>query len=148
MLWAKCNTTFLRLLRVGEITVPSQVAFDDLIHLSPGDISVDSQSNASTLWFTIKQQIGVKLCLARSHSVVCPVKPFSHIWQSSWQSKEAPQDHCSSYPMAATCLDPLLSATLTQASLDDSNYNANNFHIGAVISQESGHLRNLHPSVG
>jgi len=62
------------------MTVPSQTAFDDSMHLSLGDISVDNQTNPSTIWLTIKQsktdpiRIGVKLCLARTHLVVCPVK--------------------------------------------------------------------------
>jgi len=55
MLWAACCTAFFGFLRVGEMTVPNQESFDNSMHLSLRDISVDSRSNPTTIWLTIKQ---------------------------------------------------------------------------------------------
>ena len=143
LLWAACNMAFFGFLRVGEMTVPSQTAFDDSVHLSLEDISVDNRSNPSTIWLTIKQsktdpfRIGVKLCLARTHSVVCPVKailPYLAIRGSSPGPLFIFSD--GSY-LTRPRFKALLSATLTQAGLDDSNYNTHSFRIGAATSAKS-----------
>jgi len=79
MLWAAYCAAFFGFLRVGEMTLPNQESFDDSVHLSLRGISVDSRSNTTTIWLTVKQSktdpfsAGVKLCLTRAESIVCPV---------------------------------------------------------------------------
>jgi len=65
---------------VGEMTVPTQHAYNDSIHLSLEDVTLDSRLTPTLVWLTIKQSKtdlfckGALLCLGLSSSVVCPVK--------------------------------------------------------------------------
>jgi len=113
------------------------------VHLSLGHISVDNRLNTSTIWFTIKQsktdqfRIGVKLCLARTHSMVSPVKailPYLAIRGGSPGPLFIFSD--GSY-LTRPRFKALLSATLIQAGLDDSNYNTHSFSIGAATSAKN-----------
>ena len=80
MLWAACCTAIFGFLRVGETTIPSSDAFNSAVHLSLGDIALDSRTTPTIIWVTIKQSKtdpfhkGVRLCLDRTESVVCPIK--------------------------------------------------------------------------
>ena len=44
MLWAACCTAYFGFLRVGEMTVPSLDAYDPSVHLSLGDVALDSRT--------------------------------------------------------------------------------------------------------
>jgi len=80
MLWAACCTAFFGFLRVGEMTVPTQKAFNGTIHLSLQDVALDSRSTPTIVWLTIKQsktnpfRKRARLCLGLTDSIVCPVK--------------------------------------------------------------------------
>ena len=54
MLWAACCLAFFGFLRAGELTVPSDSAFDPSMHLSWGDLAVDSQDNPTVLSVRLK----------------------------------------------------------------------------------------------
>ncbi len=43
MLWAAATTCFFGFFRAGEITVASATAYDPVVHLSWGTVSVDMQ---------------------------------------------------------------------------------------------------------
>ena len=49
MLWAACCLAFFGFLRAGELTVPSEAAFDDAVHLTRDDLAVDNPRNPSVL---------------------------------------------------------------------------------------------------
>ena len=55
MLWAACCLCFFAFLRAGEMSVPSDKAYDSAVHLSMGEITVDDPSNPSMLKIKIKQ---------------------------------------------------------------------------------------------
>jgi len=80
MLWAACCTAFFGFLRVGEMTIPTQHAYNDSIHLSLEDVALDNRLTPTVVWLTIKQSKtdpfhkGAQLCLGLIGSVVCPVK--------------------------------------------------------------------------
>ncbi len=42
MLWAAATTCFFGFFRASEITVTSALAYDPIVHLSCGNVSVDS----------------------------------------------------------------------------------------------------------
>ena len=62
------------------MTTPSRDAYDSSVHLSLGDVALDSRITPTIVWLNIKQsktdlfRKGAKLCLGRTESVVCPVK--------------------------------------------------------------------------
>ena len=49
MMWAACCLAFFGFLRAGELTVPSDSAFDPSVHLSWGDLAVDAPGNPTVL---------------------------------------------------------------------------------------------------
>ena len=150
MLWAACCTAFFGFLRVGEMTVPSQKAYDNSVHLSLDDVALDSRSNPTIIWLTIKQsktdpfRMGVNLCLGITASVVCPVKavlPYLAIRGSAPGPLFAFEDGT---PLTRTQFKTLLSATLKLAGLDDSQYNTHSFRIGAATSAKMAGITDLH----
>ena len=143
MLWAACCTAFFGFLRVGEMTVPSQDAYNNSVHLSLGDIALDSRTSPTIIWLTIKQskidpfRKRIKLCLGLTDSVVCPVKallPYLAIRGSALGALFLSE--CNA-PLTRAQFKTLLSTTLKKAGLDDSQYNTHSFRIGAAISAKA-----------
>jgi hypothetical protein len=60
MLWAAACTGFFGFLRAGEFTVPSSQAYDPDVHLSLGDLAIDSREAPSLIRLTIKQPPSVR----------------------------------------------------------------------------------------
>ena len=79
MLWVACCLNFFGFLRSGEMTVPSDSAYDPSVHLSYKDIAVDDLANPQTVSVFIKQsktdpfRRGINLFLGRTSSDLCPV---------------------------------------------------------------------------
>ncbi len=79
MLWAACCLAYFGFLRVGEFTVPTDEAFDASVHLSWGDVRVDSVAHPSRVEVRIKAskmdhfRQGVSVFLGKVASDICPV---------------------------------------------------------------------------
>ena len=79
MLWAAACLAFFGFLRVGEFTSPGVNTFDDDIHLSPRNISVDNPQRPSVMFVTLRQsktdqlRKGVTLVLGKTDQILCPV---------------------------------------------------------------------------
>ena len=79
MLWAACCLAFFGFLCYSEFTIPSQDTFNDAVHLSFNDISVDDKQNPEVTAIRIKQsktnpfRKGVTLMLGKTGNMVCPV---------------------------------------------------------------------------
>lgn len=80
MLWAAMCMAFFGFFRMGELTIPSQTAFDSSVHLTFGDIAVDSMVNTQSIRVTIKQsktdqfRTGAQVFLGRTgDKMLCPV---------------------------------------------------------------------------
>ena len=79
MLWAACCLGFFGFLRMGEMTVPSQEAYDPAVHLNKGDVAVDDPAAPSIIKITIKQsktdpfRKGINIFLGKTSSDLCPV---------------------------------------------------------------------------
>ena len=132
------------------MTVPSQETFDNSVHLSLDDVTLDSRSNPTIIWLTIKQsktdpfRRGVKLCLGRTDSIVYPVKailPYLAVRGSTPGPLFTLSD---STPLTRARFKTLLSATLKQAGLDDSKFNTHSFRIGAATSAKTAGIADVH----
>ena len=73
LLWAAAPMCFFSFLRVGEVVLPSDLAFNPSVHLSVADISVDSHLGATYIAVNIKVskthpfRRGVMIYLGRTH---------------------------------------------------------------------------------
>ena len=80
MLWAASCTCYFGFLRSGEVTVPSESAYDSSVHLNISDIAVDSVEAPSSIRLRIKApktdqfRKGVDIFLGRTHNRLCPVE--------------------------------------------------------------------------
>ena len=79
MLWAAASMCFFGFLRMGEVIVPSGVAFDPSVHLSVEDVSVESHASPTYVAVNIKAsktdpfRQGVTIYLGRTYCQICPV---------------------------------------------------------------------------
>ena len=79
MLWAASTTCFFGFMRAGEITVPSQDAYDPIAHLSFKDIVVYAPANPMVMEVCIKAsktdpfRKGVNLYINRANNDLCPI---------------------------------------------------------------------------
>ena len=79
MLSAAACMCFFGFLRTGEVVVPSETAYDAAVHLSVGDVRVDSRAKPTYLEVVIKAsktdvfRKGVTVVLGATGRKVCPV---------------------------------------------------------------------------
>ena len=79
MLWAAACTCFYGFFRAGELTVPSESAFDSSAHLCFADVSVDCIHNPQVVKLRLKAsktdpfRKGVDVVLGRTHTDTCPI---------------------------------------------------------------------------
>ena len=79
MLWAAVTLCFFGFLRSGEVTVPSDAAFDPATHLTFNDISIDDSTNPTLLKLHLKAsksdpfRKGVDIVVGRTNNKLCPV---------------------------------------------------------------------------
>ena len=79
MLWAASCLCFFAFLRAGEMTVPTETAYDPAVHLGVLDLAVDDAAQPTCLRLTIKQsktdpfRKGVNLYVGRGQANLCPV---------------------------------------------------------------------------
>ena len=80
MLWAAVCLCFFGFLRAGEMTVPSDHAYDPGVHLNFNDIAIDSKINPSIMRVTIKAsktdpfRQGIEIFVGRTHTDLCPIE--------------------------------------------------------------------------
>ena len=79
MLWIAATMCFFGFLRVGEIVAPPGSGFDPNIHLSVGDVSMDSSSAPTYLAVNTKASKTDPFCrrltiyLGKTHDQICPM---------------------------------------------------------------------------
>ena len=79
MIWAAASTCFFGFLRAGELTVPSEVAFDAGTHLCFADLSIDNTDNPTRVTLHLKAsktdpfRKGVDVVIGRTFDRLCPV---------------------------------------------------------------------------
>ena len=79
MLRAAATTCFFGFFRSGEITVPTQTAFDTRIHLAWGDVALDDAKPPSMVRIHLKRSKcdqfgkGVDVFMGRTGKAICPV---------------------------------------------------------------------------
>ena len=80
MMWAACCVAFFGLLSCSEFTVPSVNDYDPAVHLSLGDIAIDSHIAPTVVRINIKQSKtdrfckGIQIFHRTTDHVIFPVK--------------------------------------------------------------------------
>ena len=142
MLWAASCVCYFDFLCSGEVTIPSEAAYDKAVHLNMEDIAVDNVANPSTVKVVIRAsktdqfRKGVDIHLGRTQNELCPVEAIlAYIACSGKQSvyffifqdgRLLTKDRFISY----------VRLVLAEAGTDSSSYSRHSFRIGAATTAE------------
>ena len=140
MLWAACCLCFFAFLRAGEMSVPSDQAYDPAVHLSMGDVAVDDPCNPSTLQIKIKQsktdpfRRGVNLFVGRTGLDLCPVAALlSYLSVRGSQPGPLFLFEDGRFLTRGRFVDAVRTA-LNSAGVDQQKYCGHSFRIGAATT--------------
>ena len=131
-------------------TVPSQSEYNPDTHLSLQDIAIDSIESPALIQVTIKQsktdpfRTGVQMFLAKTGKEICPVSailPYLALRGPTQGPLFTYQD--GSY-LTRQRFTTSLRRTLLQAGIDDSNYAAHSFRIGAATTAKDAGISDVH----
>lgn len=140
MLWAAASMCFFGFLRVGEVIVPSGLAFDPSVHLSVADVSVDSHTTPTYVAVNIKAsktdpfRQGVTIYLGRTYYEICPV---SAILRYLVERGSAPGPLFTFRDGRFLTRERFVLAVreaLAAAGVDTSKYSGHSFRIGAATT--------------
>ena len=150
LFWAACALAFFGFLRCGEFTVPSQSEYDPSTHLSLNDIAIDSADSPSLIQVSIKQsktdpfRKGVQLFLAKTGKNICPITAIMP-YLALRGPKQGPLFlYQGGNYLTRQDFTTLLRTTLRQAGLDDSQYAAHSFRIGAATTAKEAGISDVH----
>ena len=138
MLWAACCLGFFRFLRIGEITVPQQDAFDPEVHLSFRDVAVDDLTNPSFLRVSIKRsktdpfRQGVELCIGRTWTDLCPVAAMLGYLDVRGPDADPLFMFAGGTGLTRSRFVANVWDVLKTAGMDEGRYNGHSFRIGAA----------------
>ena len=140
MLWAATCVGFFGFLRAGEFTVPSEQAYNPEIHLSLGDLSIDSHSNPSAVCIHIKQsktdpfRQGVDIFLGRTNTAICPITAIINYIGIRPKTPGPLFMLQSGKPLSRAYLVHHLKQDLHAAGLPEAEFNGHSFRIGAATT--------------
>ena len=138
MLWAASLLCFFGFLRSGEITVPTDAGFDEGVHLTFNDISVDCTENPQVIRVRIKAsktdpfRVGADIFIGRTDNDLCPVAavlafmalrgpgPFFHFRDSK--------------PLTRSHLVAKLKESIQAAGVNCAAYSGHSFRSGAATT--------------
>ena len=140
MLWAACSTAFFGFFRLGELTVPSDTAFDPSRHLSPADVSIDSRDSPSLVRLFLKAsktdqlREGVPIFLYKANSPLCPVAALTAYIAVRGQTPGPFFRFQDSRPLTQDRFIAPVRDALLYLGLHSANYSCHSFRIGAATT--------------
>jgi len=140
MLWAASTTCFFGFMRAGEITVPSQDAYDPTAHLSFNDIAVDAHTNPTVTEIHVKAsktdpfRRGVNLYIGRTNNDLCPIAAMMAYLAIRGGSEGPLFRFKSGQPLTRERFVTKVREALSASGVDHSKYAGHSFRIGAATT--------------
>ena len=140
MLWAASCLCFLAFLRAGELTVPTEGAFDPATHLGVGDIAVDDKEQPTLVRIHIKQsktdpfRKGVHLYVGRTQAGLCPVAAILDFLCVRGDDPGPLFVFEDGRPLTRARFAEEVRSALSRAGVDQSKYCTHSFRIGAATT--------------
>lgn len=138
MIWAACCLCYFGFLRSGEVTVPSEAAYDSGVHLNMADVSVDSIENPSVVKVRIKAsktdqfRRGVDIYVGRTHNQLCPVEALMTYVARRGKQQGLFFRFEDNRVLTKDRFISKVREALTQAGIDAKAYAGHSFRIGAA----------------
>ena len=140
MLWAACSLAFFGFLRAGELSVPSDAAYDLKVHLNVSGIAVDNPVSPTVIRVSIKQsktdpfRRGVDLFMGKTGTDLCPVKAMLQYLVVRGTQREALFRFQDGRLLTRQRFVKEVRKALQQAGIDQSKYCGHSFRIGAATT--------------
>ena len=140
MLWAAVCLCFFGFLRAGEALVPSDATYDPAVHLSHGDVRVDSTSDPQCIEVRIKSsktdpfRKGVTVLLGRTNAALCPVAALLAYMVQRGSLPGPFFQFADGRVLTRVRLVSALHVALQEAGIDDSRFSGHSFRIGAATT--------------
>ena len=140
MIWAACTLAFFGFLRIGEMTIANNSAYDPSIHLSISDVTFDHASSPSAMFITIKAsktdpfRKGITLALGRTYRPLCPVAAMAAYLQRRGTGSGPLFRFMDWGPLTRKKFVDQVKKGLTAAGVDQKKYNGHSFRIGAATT--------------
>ena len=132
--------TILGFLRSGEITVPSESAYDIAVYLNRDDLAVDSVANPSIIKATIKAsktdqfRKGVDIYVGRTNNELCPVAAILAYIASRGDDSGFLFKFEDGRLLTKNRFISHVILVLSEAGIDSSSYSGHSFRIGATTT--------------
>ena len=140
MLWAVACVCFFGFFRLGEITVPSDAAYDATSHTSIGDLAVDSHKNPKVIRIHLKKsktdqlKKGADIFIGKTGNDLCPVSAML-AYVAIRGFREGPLFRfVDGRPLTKDRFIHHLRSALTGVGIDSSLYSGHSFRIGAATT--------------
>ena len=140
MMWAACCLCFFGFLRAGEISVPSEAAYDKGEHLNFSDVAIDNLSNPRVLKVKIKAsktdpfRKGVEICVGKTDNKLCPVTAMLAYLARRGQEDGMLFKFEDGKLLTRERFVTRVRAALTAAGIDCKPYSGHSFRIGAATA--------------
>ncbi len=149
MLWAASTVCFFGFSRAGELTIPSDNAFDPTTHLTVEDITIDDIANPSLLKLHLKAfkidpfRKGVDVVVGRTSDKLCPVAATLAYLALRGNSPGFLFKFRDGRPLTKARFVEAVRSALATAGLNPKDYAGHSFRIGAATT---AHSRGLNDS--
>ncbi len=144
MLWVAACLGFFGFLRSGEMTVPSDAAFDPDTHLTPKDVSVDCPRKPTTMKVTIKAsktdpfRRGVDIFMGKTDTDLCPVTAMlRYLLERGWGEGPLFIFKDGRF-LTRQCLVGAIREVLQAAGMNPRKFGGHSFRIGATTAAVVG----------
>ena len=131
---------FFGFFRLGEITVPSEEAFDPSTHLTPSDIAIDDRDNPTLVQVYLKVsktdqgRKGISIFLGETRDDLCPVAAISAFLAIRGSSAGPFFQLRGSAPLTKEFFTTRVRSALSALGYDSSLYASHSFRIGAATT--------------
>ena len=140
MMWAACCICYFGFLRAGEITVPTDAAYDEGQHLNFADVAVDSVLHPQILKVRIKAsktdpfRQGVDIYVGSTANELCPVSAMLAYLARRGNGKGMLFRFEDGKLLTRERFVSRVKAALTSAGVDSKPYSGHSFRIGAATA--------------
>ena len=140
MLWAAATLCFCGFLRSGEITIPTEAAFDEATHLTFSDLAVDKVQAPKVLKVHLKVsktdpfRAGVDVYVGKTGTNLCPVGTMLDYLVVRGPGQGPLFRFSDGRPLTRGNFVVRVRQALTEAGVDSAPYSGHSFRIGAATT--------------
>ena len=134
---------FFGFLRAGEFTVPSRAQFDPAVHMTPGDVAVDSHASPSLIRLRLKQsktdpfRRGCDIYLGKTDAELCPVRAMLAYLARRGAETGPLFLYEDGFPLSRDRLVTEIRESLTACGRHPDGFSGHSFRIGAATTAAS-----------